>query len=125
MRHPGDEFAATFEEMRKNGADAVIVQPTPMRQATIDLALKHRLPSFSINRLLPAMGGLMGYSGSLTPQVHAMAGYVDRILRGAKPAELPVVQPTKFELVVNHRTARALGLTVPPTLIARADEVIE
>ena len=125
MHRPGDEFDVTFAEMHKNGSDAVIIQPTLLRQAAVDLALKHRLPSFSITRTLPATGGLMSYSGSLAAQVHAITGYVDGILKGANPAELPVAQPTKFELVINLKTAKALGLSVPATLIARADEVIE
>jgi putative ABC transport system substrate-binding protein len=125
MHRPGDDFDASFAEIRKNGADAVIIQPTLLRQAAVDLALKHRLPSFSISRSLPATGGLMSYAASLAPQVHELAGYVDRILKGAKPSDLPVAQPTKFELVINLKTARALGLTIPPTLLARADELIE
>ena len=114
MHRPGDAFDAPFAEMRKNGADAVIIQPTLLRQAAVDLALKHRLPSFSINRILPATGGLMSYSVSLAHQAHEQARYVDRILKGAKPADLPVAQPTQFELVINLKTAKALGLTVSP-----------
>ena len=125
MRRPNDEFETTFAEIRKNAADAVIIQPSLLHQAAVDLALKHRLPSFTINRALPATGGLMGYAANSAQTVHDLAGYVDRILKGDKPADLPVTHPTKFELVINLKTARALGLTIPPTLLARADEVIE
>lgn len=125
MHRPGDELDATFAAMRNNGAGAVIIQPTLLRQAAVDLALRHQLPSFSINRVLPATGGLMAYSGSLAPQAQEMAGYVDRILKGAKPSDLPVAQPTKFELVINLKTAKALGVTIPPKLLFTADEVIE
>ncbi len=125
MRPPGDDFDPAFAAMRKNGADAVIIQPTLLRNAAVELALKYRLPSFSISRVLPATGGLMSYSTSLAQQAEQVADYVDRILKGAKPAELPVVHPTKFELVINLKTAKALGLTIQPTLLARADEVIE
>jgi putative ABC transport system substrate-binding protein len=125
MRRPGDEFDAAFAEMRSNGADAVIIQPTLLSQAVVDLALRHRLPSFSIDPVLPATGGLMAYSVGIAYRVHELVGYVDRILKGSKPADLPVVQPTKFELVINLKTAKALGIDIPATLLARADEVIE
>jgi len=125
MRRPDDNFDSAFAEMRKHGADAVIIQPTLLRKAAVELALTHRLPSFSINRVLPAMGGLMSYSTNLAQQAREVADYVSRILKGAKPADLPVMHPTKFELVINLRTAKALGLTLPPTLVARADETIE
>ena len=125
MSRPGDEFAGAFEEMRKNAADAVIIQPTLLRPAAVDLALKHRLPSFSIQPALPVSGGLMSYAVSFAPQVQELAGYVDRILHGSSPADLPVMHPTKFELVINLKTAKALGLTIPPALLLRADEVIE
>jgi putative ABC transport system substrate-binding protein len=125
IRRPADKFDSAFAEMRKNGADAVIIQPTLLDKSAVELALKHRLPSFSTSRVLPATGGLMSYSTSLAQQAHEVADYVDRILKGAKPADLPVVHPTKFELVINLNTAKALGLSLPPTLVARADEMIE
>lgn len=125
MRRPGDQFDSAFAEMKMSGADAVIIQPTLLSQSAVELALKHRLPSFSIDPVLPATGGLMAYSVGIAHRVQGMVGYVDRILKGSAPADLPVMQPTKFELVINLKTARALGLDVPPTLLARADEVIE
>jgi putative ABC transport system substrate-binding protein len=120
-----EEFEAGFAEMVRQRAEAVIVQPTLPRKPAIDLALKHRLPSVSGNRAFADGGGLMTYAGSLADRYRNAAGYVDRILKGAKPADLPVQQPVKFELVVNQKTAKALGLTIPATLLARADDVIE
>jgi putative ABC transport system substrate-binding protein len=103
----------------------VVVQPTLPRKPSIELALRHRLPSVSGNRAFATEGGLMSYAGSLADRHRNAAIYVDKILKGTKPAELPVQQPIKFELVINQRTAKALGLTIPPMLLARADEVIE
>ena len=89
------------------------------------MALQHRLPSMFVSRGPVEAGGLMSY-GATGPEMNRLvARYVDRILKGAKPADLPVEQPTRFELVVNLKTAAALGLTVPPSILARADEVIE
>jgi putative ABC transport system substrate-binding protein len=120
-----EEFEGAFAGMARDRAEAVVVQPTLPRKPVIDLALKHRLPSVSGNRAFADTGGLMSYAASLADRHRNAAIYVDQILKGAKPADLPVRQPVKFELVINQRTAKALGLTVPPTLLARADEVIE
>jgi putative ABC transport system substrate-binding protein len=87
--------------------------------------MKHRLPPFGISRELPATGGLMGYFANFAEMYRDTAVYIDKILKGAKPSDLPVNFPTKFELVINLRAAKVLGLVVPPTLLARADEVIE
>ena len=87
--------------------------------------MKHHLPAFGISRELPATGGLMGYFANFAEMYRDTAVYIDKILKGAKPSDLPVNFPTKYELVINLKTAKALGLTVPATLIARADEVIE
>ena len=95
------------------------------RQRLPTVALDHRLPSMFPFRQWVDAGGLMSYSASLTDMNRPAADYIDRIAKGAKPADLPVQQPTKFELVVNLKTAQALGLTVPPAILARADEVIE
>ena len=120
-----EEFDAVFAEMDRKRIEAVIVQPTLPRGRIVDLVQKHRLPAVSGNRAFADAGGLMSYSASLADRYRNAAPYVDKILKGAKPADLPVQQPTKFELVINLKAAKALGLTVPPTLLARADEVIE
>src|SRR5262249_54477989 len=103
---------------------AFIIELGTIRSETAELAIKHRLPS-SGPRAWPSAGGLMGYSG--TPaEIHRRApDYVEKILKGRRPAALPVTLPTKFDLAINLKTAKALGLEIPPTLLARADEVIE
>jgi putative ABC transport system substrate-binding protein len=90
-----------------------------------ELATKARLPVISAWRQLPESGGFMSYGTDVPEMFRRAAVFVDKILRGAKPADLPVEQPTKFELVINLKTAKALGLTIPPAVLARADEVIE
>ena len=91
----------------------------------VELAGASRLPAVYQAREFVVVGGLMSYGANLPDLIRRSAGYVDKILRGAKPADLPVEQPTLFEFLINLRTARGLGLTIPPTLLARADEVIE
>jgi putative ABC transport system substrate-binding protein len=95
------------------------------RQTIITLAARHKLPAIYWERFFATAGGLLSYGPRLIDQYRRAAGYVDRILRGEKPADLPVQAPNKYELVINLGTAKALGITVPPTLLARADEVIE
>jgi putative ABC transport system substrate-binding protein len=123
MARPAGPFDAAFQDMADKRVDAVIIQGSLMRQEVIDLATRHRLPSLSANATVPRAGGLMSYSAGA--YFRETAAYVDKILKGAKPADLPVSFPTKFELIVNLKTARMLGIAMPPTLLARADEVIE
>jgi putative ABC transport system substrate-binding protein len=123
------EFDQAFLSMVRERADALIVLPSPMffseRRHIVDLATRHRLPSIAMARELAELGGLMAYGASIRDLFRRAGVYVDMILQGAKPADLPVQQPIKFELVINLKTAKALGVDVPPTLLALADEVIE
>jgi len=118
-----------FSEMTRARAGALTVLPSAMffneRRRLVDLAVKNRLPAGYTQREFVDTGGLMSYGPSLADFFRHAATYVDKILKGAKPADLPVEQPTKFELVINLKTAKALGLTIPPSLLQRADEVIE
>jgi putative ABC transport system substrate-binding protein len=120
-----EEFEGAFAAMEKERPDAVIVQPSLPSKRAAELALKYRVPAVSVPRWFAEEGGLMSYSARFADLYRKAAVYVDKILKGAKPADLPVEQPTIFELVINLRTARALGLTVPPAFLARADKVIE
>ena len=101
--------------------DAVLL---PHRTRILDLAARHRLPTISQYREFTEAGGLLSYGPNLPDQFHRAAFYVDKILRGTKPADLPVEQPTKFEFVINLKTAKQMGLTIPPNVLARADKVI-
>jgi putative ABC transport system substrate-binding protein len=127
-RGPAD-FDGAFSEMTRARAGALTVLSTPMfggeRRRLVDLAAKNRLPTVYSFREYVDAGGLMSYGPDLADMFRRAATYVDRILKGAKPADLPVEQPTKFELVINLKTAKALGLTIPPSLLGRADEVIQ
>jgi putative tryptophan/tyrosine transport system substrate-binding protein len=121
-----ERAVATFARVGKGG---LIVTGSPLTQLHRDLIImltaRHKLPAVYSNRFFVADGGLMAYGPDLIGQHRPAARYVDRILKGEKPADLPVQVPTKYELVINLKTAKALGLEVPPTLLARADEVIE
>ena len=128
VREPG-EFEGAFVTMRKGRPDALIVLSdslfTSQRARIVDFAAKSRLPAVYDVRLFPESGGLMSYGPDIADLFRRSATYVIKILKGAKPADLPVEQPTKFELVINLKTAKALGLTVPAALLGRADEVIQ
>ena len=120
-----EEFETAFAAMEKDRPDAVIVQPSLPTKRAAELALQQRLPAFSVPRWFAEQGGLMSYSAIYADLFRKTAVYVDKILKGAQPADLPVEQPTRFQLVINMKTAKALGLTVPAALLARADELIE
>jgi putative tryptophan/tyrosine transport system substrate-binding protein len=123
MVRPASPLDAAFESMTTKRAEAVFIQGSLVRKDAVDLALRHRLPSLSTSNTLPRLGGLTSYSAGA--DFREIAAYIDKLLKGAKPADLPVSFPTKFELIVNLKTAKALGITMPPTLLTRADEVIE
>jgi len=124
-----DDYLAAFATVTASRADALYAFGNPVnfknRQLIADFALKSRLPSIYEERLFVESGGLMSYAPSFTDLFRRAATYVDKILKGAKPADLPVEQPTKYELLINLKTAKALGLTIPPSLLLRADQVIE
>jgi putative tryptophan/tyrosine transport system substrate-binding protein len=113
--------------MAKAGVQAVIIQGLfdPHRAILVELAIKHRLALMSSSRETTAAGGLVSISANFLALYERAAPYVDKIIKGANPANLPVEQPTKFQVVLNMKTAQALGLTISPTLLAQADEVIE
>jgi len=119
------EIDAAFSGMRSQGADGVVVQGSFSTNAVTDLDLAHRLPAATVPRAFAEVGGLMSYGASGPDVFRRSASFVGRILQGARPADIPVEQPTKFELLINLKTAKRLGLEIPPTIIARADEVIE
>jgi len=125
MIHSAKELDAAFPAMERSRPDAVIVQPSLPTKRAAELALHYRIPAASHFRDFVHAGGLLAYFGVEADMYRRAAVLVDKILKGAKPADLPVEQPTKFELAINLKTARALGLEVPPMLLARADEVIE
>jgi putative ABC transport system substrate-binding protein len=124
-----DDFGRVFAGIAKERVDALLVVAESLfmlhRTALADLALKYRLPTMFGVRESVAAGGLMSYGPSLAQNSRRAAAFVDKILKGAKPADLPVEQPTKYDLVINAKTAKALGLTIAPSLLLRADEVIQ
>ena len=124
-----DDFEPALRAMVEQHVDALIVVNSTIFSEDIhrltDLTVKARLPATFASREQVAAGGLMSYGPNYPDMYRRAAAYVDKILKGAKPADIPVEQPTKFELVINLNTAKALGLTIPPILLVRADEVIE
>ncbi|MGE5857409.1 MAG: ABC transporter substrate-binding protein [Solirubrobacterales bacterium] len=127
VRGPED-FDGGLARAKRDGVGAILATADPVtllhRKRLIGAALKHRLPGIYWDRVFVEDGGLMSYSVGFADLLRHAAVYVNKILRGARPADLPVEQPTKFELVINQRAAEALGLTIPPSLLARADHVI-
>ena len=128
VRGPKD-IEIAFRAASKERADAVLVLAspilTPQRKHVIELAAKSRLPAIYARRESVEDGGLMSYGVSISDLIRRAAVYVDKILKGAKPADLPVEQPTKFEFIINLKAAKQLGVTIPPSVLARADKVIK
>jgi putative tryptophan/tyrosine transport system substrate-binding protein len=124
-----EDIGPAFEAAIKQRVDAVAVALDPVTQAnfrrSVELSVKHRLPSIFASREFAEAGGLMSYGAKLPDLYRRAAAYVDKTLKGAKPSDLPIEQPEKFELVINLKTAKALGLTIPPSLLLRADQIIE
>jgi putative ABC transport system substrate-binding protein len=125
-----DDFGPAFAAVQKNRAEALIISSSPLfythRARLVEFAAKNRIPTiYHQSEFVVGSGGLMSYGPDFHDLFRRSATYVDKILKGAKPADLPVQQPTKFELVINLKTAKALGLTVPPSVLGRADQVIE
>jgi putative ABC transport system substrate-binding protein len=124
-----DEFEVAFSAIKKDRASALIVLRNPLitthQSRTVELAAKSRLPAMYYDREFVDSGGLMSYGPNFSDLFRRAATYVDKILKGAKPAELPVEQPTKFELVINLKTAKQIVVTIPPNVLARADKVIK
>jgi putative ABC transport system substrate-binding protein len=124
-----DAFPRALERLKEWRADALVIVETGLflfhRKSLIEEATKNRWPTVNSSRQYAEVGGLIAYGVDYLDSCRRSAEYVDRILKGARPADLPVQQPSKFELLVNLKAAKALGLTIPPTLLARADEVIE
>jgi putative tryptophan/tyrosine transport system substrate-binding protein len=124
-----DDFEGAFSTMLQAGVAGLLVVASPLsaiqRVPLADLALKHRLPEMVGTREEVEAGGFMSYGADLDDLYRRAALYIDKILKGAKPADLPVEQASKYQLVINLKTAKTVGIEVPPTLLARADEVIE
>jgi putative ABC transport system substrate-binding protein len=124
VRGPED-FERAFAEIRSERAEAVVVQGIFFSKPIADLAIKYRLPTASVVRAFSDLGGLMTYGASVPDLFRRSAIFVQKILQGASPADLPIEQPTKFELVINFKTAKAIGLNIPESFLRRADKVIE
>jgi putative ABC transport system substrate-binding protein len=124
-----DDLESAFDTAKRAGAQALIAPPTTFlgtnRVQIIELTTKRRLPAIYPSTNYPETGGLMSYGPDVVDNFHRAAGYVDKILKGAKPADLPVQQPTKFEFIINLKAAKQIGLTIQPNVLARADRVIK
>jgi putative ABC transport system substrate-binding protein len=124
-----DDFKDAFDRAAREQIDGVVILSSPLilerRSQIVEWAIKARLPTISLFTLFPGSGGLMAYGPSLPDMYKRAAMYIDRILKGARAADLPIERPTKFTLVINVKTAKAIGLEIPPIMLARADEVIE
>jgi putative ABC transport system substrate-binding protein len=120
-----DELDAAFALAKKNAADAVIIQPSLPRERVAQLGLKNHMPTLAPSAGFTAVGGLAAYSPSQPEMARRTAAIIEKVLNGGKPGEIPVEQPTQFELVINLKTAKAIGLVVPAMLLNRANEVIE
>jgi putative ABC transport system substrate-binding protein len=125
MIHSTEELDAAFPSMERSRPDAIIVQPSLPTKRAAELALSYRIPAICGWRAFVHDGGLMAYFAAEADIYRRAAVFVDKVLKGAKPADLPVEQPTKFELVINLKTAKAIGLNIPATFLARADAVID
>jgi putative ABC transport system substrate-binding protein len=127
--HAKDEIEGVITAQARSPGGGLIVMPDafnePIRELIITLAARYSVPTIYYNRFFSESGGLISYGDARGEQFHLAAGYIDRILKGAKPADLPIQLPTKFELIINLKTAKTLGLTVPPLMLGRADDVIE
>jgi putative ABC transport system substrate-binding protein len=129
LRAPNPDFEGAFRTAKREHVGALLVAPGPAidlhRKRVVDLAATSRLPAMYGSREFVDLGGLMSYGPSYPDLFRRAATYVDKILKGARPAEIPVEQPTKFELVISLKTAKTLGLTIPPATLARADQIVE
>jgi ABC-type uncharacterized transport system substrate-binding protein len=127
--HAKDEIEGVIAAQARDPGGGLIVMPDSFNvgnpELIVALAARYGIPAIYYHRLFPELGGLIAYGANFAEQFHPAAGYIDRIFRGTNPADLPIQAPTKFELVINLTTAKALGLTVPEALLVAADEVIE
>ena len=129
IRGPKPNIEGVFQAAKAKRADAVVIVANPLttvyEQVIVEQAIKNRIPSMGEGGRIVRRGALMSYGSDITELYRRAAAYVDKILKGTKPADLPVEQPTKLELVINLKTAKALGLTIPQSLLVRADEIIQ
>ncbi|MFN0164166.1 MAG: ABC transporter substrate-binding protein [Burkholderiales bacterium] len=121
----GDQLDAAYEALAKARVNAVLVQPSLPLKRAVDLAQKHRLPAGAPGLAFTDAGGLLSYTGNRQELLRVVVSYIDRILKGAKPADLPVQQPTRFDITLNMKAAREIGLTIPPAFLVRVDRMIE